>query len=114
TTSAPPTTTTEAPTAATAVDFTDKSKKNQDKAKIELNFDDSSGNDIEDLVVTVRFTYADGTFEETTVDTDHNGKITVTRLSMTSGMWDVAATIVSAEKDGVSYIPDDAGPFTLD
>ncbi|MGZ0218583.1 MAG: hypothetical protein ACKVIY_06145 [Acidimicrobiales bacterium] len=43
-----------------------------------------------------------------------DGKVSVTRYNMTSGMWDVTATIVSADKDGVSYIPDDAGPFTLD
>ena len=65
----------------------------------------------------VRFTYADGTFEETTVATGtssgSNGKIRVTRNNMTSGMWDVTATIVRAEKDGVSYIPD-LDTFTLD
>ena len=119
TTTAPPTTTTTAaPTANTTTNFVDKSNKNQDKAKIELTFRDDAGDKIGGLEVVIRFTYADGTWEETTVTTDSsgggNGKISVTRYNMTSGMWDVAATIVSADKDGVSYIPDNAGPFTLD
>ena len=122
TTTAPPTTTTTAaPTANTTTEFHDKSKKNQDKAKIELKFFDDNGAKIGGLEVVIRFTYDDGTWEETTVTTGSsgggNGKISVTRhnvgtcCSPTDG-WDVIATIVSAEKDGVSYIPD-ASTFTL-
>ena len=116
------TTTTAAPTANTTTDFDDKSKKNQDKAKIELKFFDDNGNKIGGLEVVIRFTYDDGTWEETTVTTGSsgggNGKISVTRYNVSSGSnaaggWDVTATIVSAEKDGVSYIPD-VSSFILD
>jgi hypothetical protein len=121
TTAAPTTTTTAAPT-ATTTGFDDKSKKNQDKAKIELKFFDDNGNKIGGLEVVIRFTYDDGTWEETTVTTGSsgggNGKISVTRYNVSSGSnaaggWDVTATIVSAEKNGVSYIPD-VGSFILD
>ena len=113
--------TTAAPTANTTTEFQDKSKKNQDKAKIALKFFDGNSAKIGGMEVVIRFTYDDGTWEETTVTTGSSGggkgKISVTRhnvgtcCSPTDG-WDVIATIMSAEKDGISYIPD-ASIFTL-
>ncbi len=83
------------------------SNRSANKAKIQLQFRDSDGKKIKDLTVTVRFTYADGSFEETIVETGSSGKVNVTRKKMTDEMWDVTATIESAVKDGVDYRPDE-------
>lgn len=115
------TTTTATPMANTTTEFQDTSKKNQDKAKIALKFFDENGAKIGGIEVVIRFTYDDGTWEETTVTAGSSGggkgKISVTRHNVgtccsPTDDWDVIATIMSAEKDGISYIPD-ASIFTL-